>query len=370
MMDDRLRQRFAVAKARLEDELSSVVAELARDLARKRTYWVGGDPTESYTQDDHFVVWNGAGGKTPGAWKNMYTGAAGDVLGLVAHLLRCTPMDALRWAEDRYGLARMSEADRKALEDKARVKRETQRVKQAQDRARAVAGAVRMFERAQPSLFGTAAEAYLASRGISLARVPNIEPDTFRFAPAAEWWLGAEHEGGRKVRSGPTYPAIVSAMRDGLGLLKAVHFTFLAEDGSGKAKLPKGKPNKPKLMWPETAGLCIRVSRGSSGLSWEEAAAHGVLDTAAYGEGVEDGLSIAIADADLRVSAAGSLPNLLSAPIPPSADGAILFKDNDWGKPQAEAQFETARARFAAAVPTVVASSHFGKDMNDLLKGK
>jgi hypothetical protein len=141
--------------------------------------------------------------------------------------------------------------------------------------------------------------------------------------------------------------------------------TFLSADGRSKAPVEKAK-----LMWPEVAGFVVRVTNGPSGMTAEDAAAAGISGLVSITEGIEDSFSIAIATPELRCWAAGSLSGLLYVPDHPSVSGWIIFKDNDWGKPQAAALFNRAVARFRSfgkPVEVVAMPADWGKDVNDAL---
>jgi hypothetical protein len=154
-------------------------------------------------------------------------------------------------------------------------------------------------------------------------------------------------------------------MVDARGTIGACHMTFLAANGEGKAPV-----EQPKLMWPETAGLVIRISNGATGLSGSEAAEAGVSGLVGLTEGIEDALSAALATPELRMWAAGSLSGLLHVPDHPCAAGWIIFKDNDWGKAEAQALFDRAVARiksFRKPVEVVSLPADWGKDVNDAI---
>jgi hypothetical protein len=104
-----------------------------------------------------------------------------------------------------------------------------------------------------------------------------------------------------------------------------------------------GKPLSAKLMFPETAGLFVPVTYGPSGKKHYEAAEGS--DFVGETEGIEDALSAALEQrrADPHARDAGSLSGYLgSAGSARAARGYLLFRDNDWGKPQAAAQFDRA----------------------------
>jgi DNA primase len=125
-----------------------------------------------------------------------------------------------------------------------------------------------------------------------------------------------------------------------------------------------------RKIWPSFKGAAIRLWRGDSGLSIERAAAHGLRETLVLCEGVEDGLSLAMALPECRIWAVGTLGNIGAQVLPECVDDVIVCADNDWGKPQAERQLTQALARLSAqGVEVRVARSHVGKDVNDALRG-
>ena len=316
-----------------------------------------------------FVVW--LGGTSAGAWKDFATGNKGDVLDLIAHAQfgYSSPMgkearrDALAWARDYLGIAEMTPFELARVRNSVSADAAKAKDSEAEKAERAVRRALQMWLDAKPDLRGTVAERYLAGRGVAWREIPNLATD-LRFTPKLEWWLGARRNAeGRKLEPGPSFPALVSAMRDATGALRAVHCTFLDPNGVGKAPVPK-----PKLMWPATRDLVIRIANGETGLAPEEAAVAGARGTVVLCEGIEDGLSVASARPDLRVWACGSLAGLAGAPVLPCVAAFIVAADNDWSSGQAmaglEKAVETLRQR---GVPGAVARSPTGKDFNDAL---
>jgi hypothetical protein len=155
-------------------------------------------------------------------------------------------------------------------------------------------------------------------------------------------------------------------MVDAGGRLGAVHWTFLRPDGAGKADVEKAK-----LMFPSTTGLAVRIANGAGGVPAEQAAEAGTATPCAVLEGIEDGLSLAMQRHDLRVWAAGSLSGLLSLPDHSAVSGWLVFKDNDWGKAQAQALFDRAVRRLRMTkkpVETVSMPGDWGKDVNDAIR--
>ena len=72
---------------------------------------------------------------------------------------------------------------------------------------------------------GTAAEAYLARRGIAVLAGTNA----LRFHPACYY---RDEEGATHA-----LPALIAAVTDGAGRIMGVHRTWLAPDGAGKARV-------------------------------------------------------------------------------------------------------------------------------------
>jgi DNA primase len=103
---------------------------------------------------------------------------------------------------------------------------------------------------------GTLAETYLRSRGIDLPI-----PETIRFALIPY---------GKK---GPNYPCLVAVVAGPDNKLSGIQRTYLAEDGRGKADVPK-----PKLSLGRVSGGAIRLAPAAAELI--------------VCEGLEDGLSL------------------------------------------------------------------------------
>jgi Toprim domain len=295
-------------------------------------------------------------GPLAGSWKDFVSTETGDALNLIMAKKNFTFKEAVAWAEDRFGLRNLSDAELKTLqrENVKLVARQNVQIERANQKK--IRAACHTFSKAVPNIEGTLVDRYLQSRGIDLRALPNRDVRWLRFLPSATYWMD-------KAR--PVMPAMIAGMVDGLGVMKAVHLTFLRSDGRGKADVEKAK-----LMWPSTAGLVIRLNNGADNMTPEEAAQHGVIAPLGLGEGNEDGLSIAMGQPDLRVWAAGSLSNLQNVPDHACISSFIVARDNDWGKPQAAHGFEQGLAHLRSfKKPVVPISSSAGKDFNDQLKG-
>lgn len=355
--------RFSVVKELLQRDVAVLVREMLPGAVLSGGVWSARNPRRADRTAGSFVVWKHP---TPGAWKDYATDDKGDVVDLVAHLRGWDRKEVLAWAEERYGIKAMAPAERGRLADKARAKRIDAGRREAEEEIRRRQWALDIFEAAVPRLRGTLVETYFATRGLELRAMPWLEHQWFRFHPGLEWWRGAvRDERGRKVKAGPIYPALVSAMVDRNGNQRAIHCTFLAEDGRGKAPV-----EKPKLMFPRTAGLVIRVARGESRLTPEGAAKHGLIGPCIVGEGIEDAATFALAMPEIRAFAAGSLPGLLSMPDLPCVEAWLVARDNDWGKEQAAELFDRAMARLKSFGKPAEEISAIGgaKDFNDMVR--
>src|SRR5207248_10970343 len=154
------------------------------------------------------------------------------------------------------------------------------------------AAAQRIWQSAEP-LIGTLAETYLRSRGIDIA-----PPASLRFHPALQH------------RSDGLWPAMIALVTRGTDDEPvAIHRTFLARDGAGKAPL-----DNQKLMLGPCHGGAVRL--GSPG------------DVLMIGEGIETCLA-ATQDSGKPAWAALSTSGLRSLELPEDVRDVILLADGD-----------------------------------------
>lgn len=377
--------RFAIAKDQVRMSLDAIVPELFGG-GRKQTHrypsrWAVTNKWRAGATIDQMSVWRDAHRR--GAWKDYVSGDKGDAVDLVAYGLTGivtdeTRMQALAWIEDRFGIARMSAPERENLARAAEARQaelavvDQRRQDADRDKAR------KFFFACSPQIIGTPVEVYLRGRGIELSDVPHMSA-ALRYREACGYWMGAQRDGeGNKIGADPAFPAMIAAMVTGDGHgPHACHYTFLEPGGSSKLRTgargfldDRQRPKSAKLMYPASSGLSIPLTYGPSGLKIADAAAAGKLGWMCFTEGIEDGLSVAIANAELRVHAAGSLAHLGSLADCPAAKGYLIFQDNDWGKPQAKAAFDVAVSRlrsFGKPVETLAMPKDWGKDVNDAL---
>jgi Toprim domain len=313
------------------------------------------NPTRNDRRPGSFVIWTG--GEGAGAWKDYATDEHGDVIDLVAYLLGLKQkIDAYWWALEFLGLHRgnVRSASSDELE---RARRERDRkaadAKSQADEAEKSAVLFKRWLELAP-IAGTLAEIYLRdARGIPLQRLKRT-PGALRFAAA---WDHIDKETGEVT----TWPCMVAAMTRGKKVV-ALHRTFLARDGSGKADVAKAK-----MMIGPSRASAIRLASGPSGLAPHKAEAAGVFGPLAIGEGIETSLTVAAARPDYRVWAAGSLSLMGLLDWPGCASAVVLLRDNDW-KAEARAAFARVETHWrdqANGRPLEVVASAHGSDFND-----
>lgn len=354
--------RFTIAKDRLLDDLEDVILSVwqAQVKHRRRALWNVRNPFRSGSHEGQTVIW--LTGERRGAFKDFVSGDKGDAIDMLAYGLTGdvnadSRMQAVEWIEDRYGIRTMSAEQKQKAEAEAKTRRKIVEAKDARRRESNLTRARKMFFGCKAGIRDTLAEVYLNGRDIDLARVGPLVDNTFRFSAAFEHWLEEDK---------PRFPAMVSAMVSEKGKIGACHVTYLAADGLTKA--PVGKA---KMMWPESAGLMIRVTQGETGMTLEAAAEAKRASILGVTEGIEDALSAAMLDPALRMWSAGSLSGLLYLPDSPAISAYLVFKDNDWGKPQAQRLFDRALQRirgFGKPVEVVQMPAGLGKDVNDALR--
>lgn len=342
--------------AHIKSELQARIVDLARELApdgyRAGKYWLAKNPTRDDRNGGSF--WITIIGPATGAWRDEATGDKGDVFGLIQYVQRFSQFSeakvwAKRWLnyEDLPAPKRAEAAAARAQASGEREAQEAQEIAELRNKAFA------HWLRCENKLEGTIAARYLETRGIDLTQLAR-RPSALRFEPAAH-----------HVETGEKFPAICAMITGADGKCVGIHRTFLARDGSGKAPV-----KVVRKIWPRGwAGGSIKLARGETGLSPNDAAKQGLLDTLILCEGIEDGLSLALACPELRVWAACAVGNLARIALPACCADVIIAADNDWGKPGAQAQLTAGVRALAGQKRSVrIARSHTGKDANDAIR--
>jgi len=193
--------------------------------------------------------------------------------------------------------------------------------------------ALNLWRDAQPAV-GTVVERYLAARGIALRDGMPI-----RFLP--------DH---LCRDSGKRWPVMVALMVDCAGTPQAIHRTFIARDGSGKA--PIATPRKTLGM---VAGAAVRLAP--------------VADRLVIGEGIETSISAGLM-LKAPAWAAISAPNLeFKLTLPASIREIIVAADHD-GPGLKAAKAALARWRGEGRVVKIARPQTPGADFNDLWRSR
>lgn len=397
--------------------------------------WAVANKWRAKSDKGQMSVWRT--GPRRGAWRDYAGGEKGDVIDLVAYGLQGsvtaeTRMAALEWLEDRFGLRNLSPERQREISAAATARRAALEQQQAEQQLSDRDKVRKFFHGSEGEILGTPVETYLRGRGIPLEEVPNLTT-AIRYRADCDYWMGAQRDGeGHKIGQVPRFPAMIAQMITPGGQHGACHYTFLEPDGASKlrtgrrgylvdpqrfdgpprdrfevdeaegkdvwaiadgapigpllvgkgrvvtlpapaAKVSIGRAQSAKLMFPSSMGMFIPLTYGPSGMRARDAAAASIADWWGFTEGIEDGLSAAICNAQLRMHAASSLAHLMGIPDHPACRGYLIFKDNDWGKPEAQAQFDRAIARlkqFGKPVEALAMPADWGKDINEALNRK
>jgi len=367
---------FAELKAMLIGSIDSVCRDYFPDGHRNGGYWIARNPSRADTRAGSFWIYLR---QKAGGWCDAASGQKGDVIDLIGLAIGSSDKAVIRTEICRYlGIATNGpQADPQARAQR-RAELQRQADKRQADEARETEKsrwrAFHLWQQAQAlttaTFPGSLAERYLLGRGIDMAGDWLARGRPF---PGAVRLLMAHdyHLAGGGVLKG--LPCLISLMSGADGKPAAVHRIWLTADGSGKANLPEPQRNKVRKIWPSFAGTgaVIRLSKGVTGLSPEEAARQGRRGPVVITEGVEDGLAAMLGAPDFRIWAAGSLGNISATPVLDCVSKLIICADNDWTKPEALAQLDKAVAALKRqSVPVSVARSWHGKDVNDLIAGK
>lgn len=154
-------------------------------------------------------------------------------------------------------------------------------------------------------LSGSAAEAYLWSRGLILDDCPDV-----RFHPAAPRGL-PRPQGDPRGALPPPHPAMVAIVRTPSDTPVGLHVTFVLADGTGKAF-----GQRSRLMFGQISGNAVHLTPGGSEL--------------AVGEGIETCLAYR-ARTGMRTWAALSTAQLHNFSMPPRLRRLVIAADGDKG---------------------------------------
>jgi hypothetical protein len=309
----------------LRDNCERLVRELLPNGSREHHEWREASKSKGGLGDSLCV--HIGGGKSRGLWMMCGGAESGDLLDLIAFLkFSGSKKDAIAWAKAWLGLdGGDPEALKRAQSQPARAASSEPDDQDAEQRRN---GAWGIYLASAANIIDTPAHAYLRGRGADVARLP-YPVRALRFHP--NLW---ERTSNRK------WPAMVAAMTGSGGQFMAVHRTYLEVLSDGRVrKAPvfddKGK-NVAKRTFGNFKGAAIRLWRGTrvdpkTG-EVKQARRLSELQSGVWVdviEGIEDGLSVALADNEARVLCAGSVGNLRNIKLPPCVEGVVLWRDND-----------------------------------------
>jgi hypothetical protein len=315
-VDDRPRA-FAVdidvIKSRANQNVRSIAAELLPNGREECGYWRTGSIADEPGQSLAVTL----SGPDQGMWcdhscRGTREGG-GDIIQLVEMAaFRGDRGQAIAWLKSKLGLDGLDPGRLRKLRAEAAEHAEQQRLdveKAREDKRRKALG---MWLRGKP-IGGTPVDLYLRGRGIDFEILGKM-PGALAFDP--ELYC---KEAGRKL------PAMLAAIVDLSGRHIATHRTWLAPDGRGG--WTKADLEEPKKVLGRFMGGFIPLWKGAAaGKSMAELPAG--TDVWAS-EGIEDGLTAAVAKPEIRVIAGVTLGNLGAIELPDQVGRFMIIGQRD-----------------------------------------
>lgn len=294
------------------------------------------------------------GGRRQGVWSDFASGESGDALELVAVCrFGGNKKDAVAWAKSWLGIDNLDPQRLETVRRAAAAAADKRRKDGAEKDKKLLASARRLWHMAVPLTGSDPASRYLAGRGIDFRQLGKL-PGALRFSDKV--WCSEENK---------SLPAMLAAISDGDGRHISTHRTYL--QGFPDLTVKKAALVEPKKTLGRFYGGFIALNRGQS-MKPLRLAPDG--DHVVICEGIEDGLTLAMALPDLRVLAGVSLSNYGNIKLPPAIKTVTIAADNDGAEnEQAQKGLDRAVSRFLREGRTVrIARSPVGKDFNDYLQ--
>lgn len=334
----------------LADRIEDLCADVLPRGRRHGKNWVDANVAAGGLGDSMMVCLQGP---NRGVFNHFGAGRAGDAIDLIAYVLyNGDKKKAVAYAKSFLGLDNARPHDVERVRSRAR-KAAQDRAKKHQDQiARRKRQAHAMWLNARPLKKHDPVLRYLqGTRGIPMDRLAKL-PGALRFTP------DLYHVSGRSC------PAMVAAVHNAAGEFVAVHRTYLSFiQGGAVRKAALGE--QAKMVLGPYGGGTIALSRGVSGKSLKDAPEG---DEIILCEGIEDGLSLAVACPDWRVHAAVSVGNFQNVVLPPAIRTVLIAADNDApGTPAARAMQKAVDRFIDQGREVYVARPEGGKDFNDML---
>lgn len=240
-------------------------------------------------------------------FKCFACGASGDHFKYLEKRKGMTFVQALKMLEADAGIDFTSTATN-AEYDRAREKRLRAAMADAEKRKRNARG----LWHHSAVMQGTPAQLYLEGRGIDFAALGRF-PGAIRFRH--DCW---NTELGREI------PAMVTAMTVLAGEMVAAHRTYLE---FVRGRWVKADLDMPKMTLGDYAGAHIALNKGEVGRMPLRDVPEGT--TVHISEGIEDGLTVAMADPAVRLIAAATLGNIGAVDLPDSVSDVVMVGQRD-----------------------------------------
>lgn len=309
-------------EALLEDRIEALARELLPNVRKEGNELcvgsIAGEPGQSLR------IHIGSGSRR-GWWKDFSSGDAdkGDALKLIAAVLFGGDIKrAVQWAKGWLGLDDSDPGKIERVKLEARAHQERKASDRAAEEAKGRDRARKRWHQAAALQRGDLVATYLGWRGIDLALLGRA-PGAIRFHPKLQYGWGDD---------AVTLPAMVAMVTSLAGEHIATHRTWLKRDGSDKAgadelgRDDRGEPRDAKKVMGSYLGGHIPVWKGAQSCPLRDIAP----GTDVYvSEGIEDGLTAALADPTLRIIAMIALSNLIAIELPPQMGRLIILKQND-----------------------------------------
>lgn len=308
---------------RLARDAEAVCRHYLPNGRRQGQYWTVGDARNTPGRS-MFVRLKGpeAGPGAAGHWTDAATAEHGDLL------------DVIRESCGFTSFGDVAEEARRFLSLPSAELVRTNKLVPARAAMGSPEASRRLIAMAQP-IRGTPVETYLAGRGIA----PVYDVGALRYHPHCYYRPGDGSPARKR-------PAMIAEVTDLGGTITGAHRTWLAPDGSGKAKI-----GTPRRAMGELLGHAVRFGTAE--------------DVLAVGEGIETMLSLRLTMPDMPMAAALSASHLGALVLPPALRRLYIARDTDAAGGRAAAIL-TERA-VAAGIEVLVLSPALG-DFNDDLQ--
>lgn len=302
-------------------------------------------------------------GAKQGVWCEFASSERGDPIDLINYCLfnnNTNKHEAIVWAKKYLGLddgkTTLKQVKQRAEETRLACEKE-----QAEEIKNFRKYANKIFFQAKSEIKGTPAEFYFNARGIDF-KILKKQPHAIRFAPKC--FFERDKRTGQKIYM----PAVVTAIHNANNEFVGVHRTFIEKVGGEWRR-------KTKKVLGSFAGGAIRLWRGKTAAPISKLQTvvnrDEIDETLIICEGIEDGLSIAMACPEYRIWTSISVSNMQNIEIPKIINQVIIAGDVDGDQAIATKQVNIAADAFTRAGKIVkIARPEHAHDFNDELTGK